>query len=91
MRLIVHVRGLGENSGVLRQEVNTFADQEKVAARIARAVRNWIRVVPVRSGGTRLDLRVLGEWVEDVGRIPQEVAEEIVRRHQPKRKRKASK
>ena len=64
MQLVVHVRGLGDDAGVLRCELNRFADQDKVAARIARAVRNWIRVVPVRQSGSRLDLTVTAEWIE---------------------------
>ena len=65
MQLVVHVRGLGENVGEMRCVLNTFADQDKVAARIARAVRNWIRVVPVRHNGSKLDLVVTAEWLED--------------------------
>lgn len=91
MQLVVHVRGLGENAGVTRWQLDTFAQQEKVAAQIARAVRNWIRVVPVRSSGSRLDLTVTAEWIENVVRIPLQTAEKIVERHMPKRKRKASK
>lgn len=64
MQLIVHVLGLGSDDDALRFKLDTFADQEKVAARIARAVRNWIRVVPVRNSGSRLDLRVTAEWIE---------------------------
>jgi hypothetical protein len=91
MQLVVYVGGLGENAGKTRWELNTFADQDKVAAQIARAVRNWIRVVPVRNSGSRLDLKVTAEWIENVARVPRDVAEDLVKRHMPRPKRKARK
>ncbi len=91
MQLVVHLRGLGENAGVTRWTLDRFADQEKVAAQIARAVRNWIRVVPVRNSGSRLDLCVTAQWIEpEVARVPMKVAEKILAKHMP-RKRKARK
>jgi len=64
MQLVVQVAGLGDDEEEGRYELDTFADQDKVSARIARAVRNWIRVVPVRSSGSRLDLHITANWLE---------------------------
>jgi len=90
MQLVVHVRGLADDAAT-RYELKTFADQEKVARQIARAVRDWIRVVPVRNSGSRLDLKVTAEWIEDVMRIPLSVAKAVVDRHHTKRNKKARK
>jgi len=91
MQLVVHVNGLGDNAGVTRWELKTFADQEKVARQIARVVRDWIRVVPVRNSGSRLDLKVTAEWIEDVVHIPKLTREQLVHAIHPKSKRKARK
>ena len=86
MQLIVHVRGLGENGAVTRWTLDTFADQEKVAAQIARAVRNWIRVVPVRNSGSRLDLTVTAEWLETKHPTSETIAPPRETAPRPKRK-----
>ena len=91
MQLVVHVRGLGQDAGVLRCELNRFADQDKVAARIARAVRNWIRVVPVRHSGSRLDLTVTAEWIEPAKANTHTNHDVDAAAPRPKRKRKVRK
>lgn len=91
MQLIVHVFGLGSDEDAARFELDTFRDQEKVAARIARAVRNWIRVVPVRNSGSRLDLRVTAEWLETQARKVHAADIDQDGELKPKRKRKARK
>lgn len=91
MKLIVHVEGLGTDSDVERFELDTFAHQDRVAAQIARAVRNWIRVVPVRASGSRLDLRLLAEWQETPERKVHAADIDQDGQLKPKRKRKVRK
>lgn len=91
MKLLITTGGLGEDADLDAIEVQTFADQDKIAARIARAVRNWIRVVPVRNSGSRLDLRVTAEWVEGTdSRLPIQ-PEAAPTQRSSKRKRKVRK
>jgi hypothetical protein len=44
--------------------VRTFQDQDKISSAIARALRRWLRCVPMTAGGSRLDLRVTALWQE---------------------------
>ncbi len=91
MQLVVTVAGFDDEDEAPEFELNTFADQDKVAARIARAVRNWIRVVPVRASGSRLNLAVTASWVEASPNHTHTKAAADAGAPAPKRKKKARK
>ncbi len=91
MHLVVHVSDRAGNRAMTRYELEKFGDQDKVAAHIGRLIRNWIRVVPVRASGSRLDLLVTAEWVEGKdSRLPIQ-PEAAPTLPSPKRKKKARK
>ncbi len=91
MQLVVTVAGLDDENEPDEFQLNTFADQDKVAARIARAVRNWIRVVPVRASGSRLNLAVTAGWVEATPNHTHTETRTASATQAPKRKKKARK
>lgn len=91
MQLVVTMNDGDADLEPLELTIGTFKDQDKFAGRVARTVKRWLRTVPVRQTPSRLDIRLLAAWQQDVVRIALPTAEKIVERHMPKRKRKASK
>jgi hypothetical protein len=66
MQLKIVVNGLGgeiqEN-----QVIKTFDDLDKLALRVGRAVKAWVRQTPMRKQGSHTELDVRAFWVERGG------------------------
>lgn len=63
MKLIVSVHCSGREP-LEDMEVKQFTDLDKIAARVARAVKGFLRAVPVGKSAAILDVRVSGQYVE---------------------------
>jgi len=64
----------------LDHTITGFDDAEKIGQRVGRAVRDWLRSVPISKNGRRMRIEVDATW-QEAGRV--KIAEE-----KPKRKRK---
>lgn len=67
----------------LDQAITGFDDAEKIGARVGRAVRDWLRAVPISKNGRRMRVEISAGWRE----APQVKVQE----HEPKRRRKKGK
>jgi hypothetical protein len=63
----VHVSGFGTDEVNQKLVVRKFKDQDNIAAKVARAVRRFIREAPVQAGRSRLQLTVDVYWTERGG------------------------
>jgi hypothetical protein len=80
MQLKVEVGGFGQEEIDIEQTIVDFDDSEKIGLRVGRAVRNFLRNVPIRRASSRMTIYVTAGWVE---REPRAAANGA-----PKRKRK---
>jgi len=67
MQLKIVVNGLGGAEIAENTVIRTFDDLDKLAARVARAVKAWVRQVPVRKQGSHATLDLRASWVERGG------------------------
>ncbi len=68
MQLRIEMSGYGAEYLELDRVVSTFDDQDKIAAQVARAVKRFIRAVPVRKQRSRLNINVDAYWTETAPR-----------------------
>lgn len=64
MQLKIVVNGLGGVDISENQVIKTFDDLDKLALRVGRAVKAWVRQVPVRKQGSHATLDLRAAWVE---------------------------
>lgn len=66
----------------LDQAITGFDDAEKIGLRVGRAVRDWLRAVPISKNGRRMRVEIDAGWAE----IPSVAIKETKR---SRRRRKA--
>jgi len=54
----------------IEQTLTNFDEQEKIAVQVGRAVRDWLRRIPVRRQGDRQHIYLNAAWVEGAERLP---------------------
>lgn len=68
MELRVEVSGHREDFERESFIVKGFDDAEKIGTKVGRAVRDWLRRVPVRKQGQRIRVEVNAGWTERASR-----------------------
>jgi hypothetical protein len=64
MQLKVHVWTPGRPGSVNGETISTLDDAEKIGTRAGRWVRDFLRNVPMRRAGARMQIFVDASWVE---------------------------
>ncbi len=64
MQLRVTVTSFGLEGLELNHVVRSFEDQDAIAREVARAVKNWVRQVPVRKRGSHVTIDLRAEWTQ---------------------------
>jgi hypothetical protein len=80
MQLKVSVTSWGEEGLEIEENITAFEDAEKIGVRVGRAVRDFLRHVPLTRNGAHTRIDVRAEYVEREPRAPAAQA--------PKRRRK---
>jgi hypothetical protein len=80
MQLKVTVNSWGEEGLDIEENITGFDDAEKIGTRVGRAVRDFLRHVPLTRNGARTHIDIRAEYVEREPRAPAAQA--------PKRRRK---
>jgi len=71
MQLKIVVTGLGGVEIAENQVIKTFDDLDKLALRVGRAVKRWVREVPLRKQGSSATITLKACWVERGGEKPE--------------------
>lgn len=80
MQLKVEITSWGEEGLDINETISSFEDAEKIGTRVGRAVRDFLRHVPMTKNGARTQIRIDAAFTE---REPRASAD-----GQPKRRRK---
>lgn len=81
MQLKVEIGGFGQEEIDIEQTIADLDDAEKIGIRVGRAVRDFLRNVPMRRTGSRMTIFVHANWIE---REPRAAAEDKPRRRRKK-------
>ena len=54
----------------LEESITGFDDAEKIGLRVGRAVRDWLRAVPISKSGRRMRLEVDAAWQDGEKSVP---------------------
>jgi hypothetical protein len=72
----------------LEETLVSFDDAEKIGQKVGRAVRNWIREVPLTKNGRRMRIEVNAGWHEAAQRAAAESTENGAAAKPARRRRK---
>jgi hypothetical protein len=64
MQLLIQMSGYGDEELELEKVITSFDDQDRFALQVGRAVKRFIRNVPVRKQRSRLTINVDAYWTE---------------------------
>ena len=64
MQLKIDVEMWGEDEVEGSRVIRSFEELDKLAAQVGRAVKRWVRQVPLRKRGSRTQIGLTAQWVE---------------------------
>lgn len=67
MQLTVRLGGHGDEELSGSHVIRTFDDLDKFALRVGRAIKRWVRQVPLRKQGSSAQITLNAFWVERGG------------------------
>lgn len=68
MQLKVEVVGFGQEEIDIEQTISDLNDAEKIGIKVGRAVRDFLRNVPMRRAHSRMNIVVTAAWYEGAPR-----------------------
>jgi len=86
MKLVITARTDYREGFELKETVRGFDDAEKIGIRVGRAVRDFVRNVPLSKNGKRIRFDVFAEWRDGKRAAPVETSD-AVGATAPKRRR----
>ncbi len=67
MNLKIDVELMSEDPISRNHTIKGFADIDRLANEVGRAVKRWARQIPLRRTGSRMDLTLRAAWTERGG------------------------